>query len=683
MGAFEFFPYTNFHELNLDWLLRKVREYIERFEKLDGDFKKLQDNFDDLKTWVESFIDEGLKDAVDAKLDEWLEDGTIEALVNGEVYGALLHYVPDNEEREEYIQDVLETMVDWLEHNHGGDYFASGSPVDQGAPLTVKYSTGRGYVGMYGTYEFITSDVDTVDGVECNVCYMDCTTFVSLVQRNIKWVNSPYYNMMHRNDPVRAYKSGLITFTDLKGKKPFLTDAYGDITTYQEAFLLDVSGNMPLRLSKASRNPANSSELFTDFELNEANLKNLKTGDIVWVGDNTLSAKGVDRENQYKRIHHDTIFVKSLDELNALTSNVQFKISDEVEQWALERGFDMKPEYGYIVHCTGNDTTRANGLKITTLWAMMHSIPSFRENVYEGQPNYPGGRVAERGVYFTDGANSNTGVDSRYDFFANRFLRANNATYMRTGLSLDDDDLYSTSVTGTWIFNQGLFECYSLGSRGLQIPYTDVDHEEKKVIFDLNKMNINGHYTRNKNTYKFGGDEAYTKEYRNFPPDMTPTIGEWELYLSGYRRGEQSRLYIKELPEADKDYSNGVQIIFNIARKKVYCRNADSTLSPAQYSDWQLLAERHKRGVANKASRAANSITEVTVEYSGVFNNNGIGYLPALYVTPHYDDADITAEEAANISVYVKERTLTGATICVVNNNSRAISIGFFWRAEE
>ena len=40
MGAFEFFPYTNFHELNLDWLLTKVKEYIERFEKLDDDFKK-------------------------------------------------------------------------------------------------------------------------------------------------------------------------------------------------------------------------------------------------------------------------------------------------------------------------------------------------------------------------------------------------------------------------------------------------------------------------------------------------------------------------------------------------------------------------------------------------------------------------------------------------------------------
>lgn len=30
MGLFEQFPYTNFHELNLDWILKKVKEFDER-----------------------------------------------------------------------------------------------------------------------------------------------------------------------------------------------------------------------------------------------------------------------------------------------------------------------------------------------------------------------------------------------------------------------------------------------------------------------------------------------------------------------------------------------------------------------------------------------------------------------------------------------------------------------------
>lgn len=33
MGLFEQFPYTNFHELNLDWILKKVKEFDERLNQ--------------------------------------------------------------------------------------------------------------------------------------------------------------------------------------------------------------------------------------------------------------------------------------------------------------------------------------------------------------------------------------------------------------------------------------------------------------------------------------------------------------------------------------------------------------------------------------------------------------------------------------------------------------------------
>lgn len=36
MGLFEHFPYTNFHELNLDWLLRMMKELSARMDKIDG-----------------------------------------------------------------------------------------------------------------------------------------------------------------------------------------------------------------------------------------------------------------------------------------------------------------------------------------------------------------------------------------------------------------------------------------------------------------------------------------------------------------------------------------------------------------------------------------------------------------------------------------------------------------------
>ena len=35
MGLFEQFPYTNFHELNLDWVLSKLKELDEKVNNIE------------------------------------------------------------------------------------------------------------------------------------------------------------------------------------------------------------------------------------------------------------------------------------------------------------------------------------------------------------------------------------------------------------------------------------------------------------------------------------------------------------------------------------------------------------------------------------------------------------------------------------------------------------------------
>ena len=42
MGAYEHFPYTNFHDLNLDWLLKKVEELERRVEELERRVEELE-----------------------------------------------------------------------------------------------------------------------------------------------------------------------------------------------------------------------------------------------------------------------------------------------------------------------------------------------------------------------------------------------------------------------------------------------------------------------------------------------------------------------------------------------------------------------------------------------------------------------------------------------------------------
>lgn len=42
MGAFEHFPYTNFHDMNLDWLLQKVQELEEKVKELEERVEALE-----------------------------------------------------------------------------------------------------------------------------------------------------------------------------------------------------------------------------------------------------------------------------------------------------------------------------------------------------------------------------------------------------------------------------------------------------------------------------------------------------------------------------------------------------------------------------------------------------------------------------------------------------------------
>ena len=61
MGVFNQFPYTNFHEVNLDWLIAKVKELLDDWNEYKTDplimrcMKKVEELF------IEHFPDELLQ----------------------------------------------------------------------------------------------------------------------------------------------------------------------------------------------------------------------------------------------------------------------------------------------------------------------------------------------------------------------------------------------------------------------------------------------------------------------------------------------------------------------------------------------------------------------------------------------------------------------------------------------
>ena len=75
MSIFNEFPYTNFHELNLDWILKKIRELAE-------DWSKMQTKFSDLETYVQTWFNENAPAEIASVLNQMAADGTLTKIFN-------------------------------------------------------------------------------------------------------------------------------------------------------------------------------------------------------------------------------------------------------------------------------------------------------------------------------------------------------------------------------------------------------------------------------------------------------------------------------------------------------------------------------------------------------------------------------------------------------------------------
>lgn len=95
MGFFDRYPYTNWHNVNLDWVLERVKEWGQMVEANDQAFKDLEEANASFKEYVTNYLqDLDIQAQIDDKLDRMFESG----------------------ELTNYLQPyVSETVTDWLE----------------------------------------------------------------------------------------------------------------------------------------------------------------------------------------------------------------------------------------------------------------------------------------------------------------------------------------------------------------------------------------------------------------------------------------------------------------------------------------------------------------------------------------------------------------------------------------
>lgn len=101
MGLFEQFPYTNFHELNLDWL-------ITEWKKMQTEFISLEEAWISLKNFVNDYFDDlDVQQEINNKLDEMMADGSLARILQS----LMITFENEYDEKIDLINDRIDSII--------------------------------------------------------------------------------------------------------------------------------------------------------------------------------------------------------------------------------------------------------------------------------------------------------------------------------------------------------------------------------------------------------------------------------------------------------------------------------------------------------------------------------------------------------------------------------------------
>jgi len=300
------------------------------------------------------------------------------------IIGAAHPFEEDPSNAEAYRQRALRCMASWLTH----DYVGKAITTESGTAAHGMKTAGVKTVYQYGFSGYIkaaigdfdydqTVDVTDGDGTvyeDCRAMEMDCCTFASLITKGYDFDSSIYKDAALRTYEDNATRGGTNTGESGENLRSFLAKAINQATWPYRAdrtAYIGYDGNNNVTTDEWAETLFYSGNRFNLFSIKTAGaesviypeaVKTLRSGDLVFWGSGKDS-----RKDQFYGIHHQGIYVRSLDELNQYAPGYKFRISDTGEEDRYDDG-----RYGYIVHVysSGVPNRWVNVLRVDTMrWA--------------------------------------------------------------------------------------------------------------------------------------------------------------------------------------------------------------------------------------------------------------------------------------------------------------------------
>lgn len=148
MGIYRQFPYTNFHDINLDWILERLREYMDLTDLLEKNIIEFEgrveidiENFknevnadiEGFKEYVTTYLENlSVPEEVRKILDEWLDEGIFDELLT-ELVDKYMEEVVEAQKRLLTSNDIdVENLYSYVfNDSRGGDVSGAQYPVFQ------------------------------------------------------------------------------------------------------------------------------------------------------------------------------------------------------------------------------------------------------------------------------------------------------------------------------------------------------------------------------------------------------------------------------------------------------------------------------------------------------------------------------------------------------------------------